>query len=445
MATQVTLNSGSVDSAGSLLLKTNGTTTAVTIDASQNVGVGVTPAVRLDVSGAASTNGDARFVAKVADTSAVAQGNGGGIMFRGVYTGTTLVDAAGIQAYKINATDNNYSYGLAFSTRADGGNLTTNMRLNESGNLGLGVTPSAWRNLFNVVQSGASSSFVGQTNSNTTYVSSNWYSTSGGTDTRIAAGYASQYYQDSGQHVWRTAATSTAGSAITFTQAMTLDASGNLGVGTSSPNGRLELSGTGPVILRLNDTATNYWQLESNSYLAFNRGGTERARIDSSGNWLVGTTVMPNSSTAGMAYNRGSTFLSLSCGATTTSVTQLYFTNGNGTVGSISTSGSLTSYNVSSDYRLKNTISPMTGALAKVSLLKPCTYKWNSDGSNGEGFIAHELAEVVPNAVTGAKDAVDKDGKPVYQGIDVSFLVATLTAAIQELKAEFDAYKASHP
>jgi hypothetical protein len=87
----------------------------------------------------------------------------------------------------------------------------------------------------------------------------------------------------------------------------------------------------------------------------------------------------------------------------------------------------------------------MTGALAKVALLKPCTYKWNADGSVGEGFIAHELAEVCPSAVTGEKDAVDENGKIKPQGIDVSFLVATLTSAIQELKAELDAYKASHP
>ena len=87
----------------------------------------------------------------------------------------------------------------------------------------------------------------------------------------------------------------------------------------------------------------------------------------------------------------------------------------------------------------------MTGALAKVALLKPCTYKWNFNGSDGEGFIAHELAEVCPQAVTGEKDEVDADGKPVHQGIDTSFLVATLTAAIQELKAEFDAYKSTHP
>jgi hypothetical protein len=114
-------------------------------------------------------------------------------------------------------------------------------------------------------------------------------------------------------------------------------------------------------------------------------------------------------------------------------------------VGNISVTTSATAYNTSSDYRLKENIVPMVGALAKVSLLKPVTYSWRIDGSNSEGFIAHELAEVVPDCVTGEKDAVDVDGKPVYQGIDTSFLVATLTAAIQELNAKFEEYKASHP
>ena len=87
----------------------------------------------------------------------------------------------------------------------------------------------------------------------------------------------------------------------------------------------------------------------------------------------------------------------------------------------------------------------MTGALAKVAQLKPVTYKWKADGSDGQGFIAHELQAVVPDCVTGEKDAVDENGNPKYQGVDTSFLVATLTAAIQELKAEFDAYKTTHP
>jgi len=111
--------------------------------------------------------------------------------------------------------------------------------------------------------------------------------------------------------------------------------------------------------------------------------------------------------------------------------------------GYISNTNTATTYNTSSDYRLKNTIAPMTGALAKVALLKPVTYKWNVDGSDSQGFIAHELQEVVPECVTGEKDAVetytDEDGneqtRPVYQGIDTSFLVATLTAAIQEQQA----------
>ena len=70
-----------------------------------------------------------------------------------------------------------------------------------------------------------------------------------------------------------------------------------------------------------------------------------------------------------------------------------------------------------------------------MALLKPVTYKWNIDGSSSQGFIAHELAEVVPDCVSGEKDAVDADGNIKPQGIDTSFLVATLTAAIQEQQA----------
>ena len=91
----------------------------------------------------------------------------------------------------------------------------------------------------------------------------------------------------------------------------------------------------------------------------------------------------------------------------------------------------------------------MTGEMATVAALNPVTYTWKADGSAGQGFIAHELQAVVPDCVTGEKDAVetytDEEGneqtRPVYQGIDTSFLVATLTAAIQELKAELDAAK----
>jgi len=157
---------------------------------------------------------------------------------------------------------------------------------------------------------------------------------------------------------------------------------------------------------------------------------------------------------AGVAYggkvvimNDGAaTAASLNCihALGTGTMRQIDFFTGSNTsrIGSIESTTSATAYNTSSDYRLKNSIAPMTGALAKVAQLKPVTYKWNVDDSDGQGFIAHELAEVVPDCVSGEKDAVNADGNPEYQGIDTSFLVATLTAAIQEQQALIESLSA---
>jgi hypothetical protein len=256
-------------------------------------------------------------------------------------------------------------------------NGTQKMLLDASGNLGLGVTPSAW----DAAGSGGpvlqiKRGLLFGADSETRLIHNAYYGT--GDFRYIATSVAAtNYQQTSGQHRWYNAPSGTAGNAITFTQAMTLTADGEL---------------------------------------------------------LVGTTSNPNSAkiAIGPTFNNG---ISIESGGTGVSMSQLLFRNPNGIVGSVTTSGSATSYNTSSDYRLKNTIAPMTGALTKVAQLKPVTYKWNVDGSDGEGFIAHELAEVCPSAVTGEKDAVDADGKIKPQGIDVSFLVATLTAAIQEQQA----------
>jgi hypothetical protein len=166
-------------------------------------------------------------------------------------------------------------------------------------------------------------------------------------------------------------------------------------------------------------------------------------RIDSSGNLLVGTTSAILSGQLTIAQRSGSTS-PITCDLYNASTKAIKFGWYGSEIGSISVNagGTAIAYNTSSDYRLKNTIAPMTGALAKVAQLKPVTYKWNADGSNGEGFIAHELAEVVPQCVSGEKDAVDADGNPQYQGIDTSFLVATLTAAIQEQQAIIESLKA---
>ena len=235
---------------------------------------------------------------------------------------------------------------------------------------------------------------------------------------------------------------------------------GNVGIGTSSPVAKLQVyganvSGVGqfrvdsPDVSQItfaisNANQANWYSDGSQTVfgtstatpLVLRTNSTERLRIDSSGNLLVGTTSPPT--TGRIALYSNSTRTIVSQRAATTSNSHIGFYNPNGEVGAIYTNASSTIYSTSSDYRLKNTIAPMTGALARVSALKPCTYKWNADGSDGEGFIAHELAEVVPQCVTGEKDAVDAEGNPVYQGIDTSFLVATLTAAIQEQQAIID-------
>jgi hypothetical protein len=168
--------------------------------------------------------------------------------------------------------------------------------------------------------------------------------------------------------------------------------------------------------------------------------------LDSSGNLLVGTTSSStpvSGFTAEVSAGGSGIYTRINIGhSSSAGVNESFarFLFNSTVIGTITRNGASTvAYNTSSDYRLKENVQPMTGALTTVSALKPVTYTWKADGSEGQGFIAHELAEVVPDCVSGEKDAVDAEGNPQYQGIDTSFLVATLTAAIQELKAIVDA------
>jgi len=273
------------------------------------------------------------------------------------------------------------------------------------------------------------------------------------------------------------------------------DASGNVGIGTSSPNSKLNTYAAANA-LSIQYVATNQNAVSPTAAIGFNvsdssettaacaKGGIgftrnaafgggylafynnnsgaagnfttadEKARIDSSGNLLVGTTsgdpiggkvtgTVINPGTVQVMANNIEGFKVGRYNGTGI-LQQLFYHNGTtlSVVGNITTNGSTAAYNTSSDYRLKYDVQPLVSGLKIVSSLKPVSYKWKVDDSDGEGFIAHELQEIVPLAVNGEKDATDAEGNPVYQGVDYSKIVVHLVSAIQELKAELDAAKA---
>ena len=152
--------------------------------------------------------------------------------------------------------------------------------------------------------------------------------------------------------------------------------------------------------------ASGYGPVNANSY-----------QISAAGSYSINCHVSGTASGQGYAYFAyNASYLG--------SITQ------NGTTGVL--------YNITSDYRLKENITPISTGLSKVLALNPVTLDWTSDKSTDSGFIAHEFQAVIPHSVTGEKDAIDENGKPVYQGMDNSGVIPFLVAAIQELKAEVD-------
>jgi len=127
----------------------------------------------------------------------------------------------------------------------------------------------------------------------------------------------------------------------------------------------------------------------------------------------------------------------LHCSNTGTAENSLIvFNNGNGTVGTIKTNSSATSFNTSSDYRLKENVNYTWDATTELKKLKPAKFNFKADASTTvEGFLAHEVSSIVPIAVAGDKDGVDENGDPEYQGIDQSKLVPLMVKTIQELEA----------
>ena len=243
--------------------------------------------------------------------------------------------------------------------------------------------------------------------------------------------------------------------------AITIDSSEQVGIGTTSPAFKLEVNkGSAGDIARFTDgvnantviktsgSVTTFGP-DTNNSLAFQQNDTERMRIDTSGRLLVGTTSPYSSGNQSSIHinvdgvGTGAGAIMSECASTSLTFHQ-HYRNGNGGVGGIGTTGSSTQFTTSSDYRLKENVVEMTNATDRLKQLQPKRFNFIADADTTvDGFLAHEVSNIVPEAITGEKDEIetytDDDGneqtRPVYQGIDQSKLVPLLVKTIQELEA----------
>jgi hypothetical protein len=283
-------------------------------------------------------------------------------------------------------------YSFSFSKRVSS-TTTDLMTLTDSGNLGLGVDPSAWGSGGNLdLPSGGGVSFgsSGGVIASNAYYNAGWkYKTN-----QYAVKYDQQ--QNAGQHQWYTAPSGTAGDPITFTQALTLDASGNL---------RIALTGAAYNTERL--TVFKSGNAEAAAFV--NEAGANNYTIAVSNRATTGDNLFAVFATESSDTTRGSIVYNRAAG--------------------------LVAYNTTSDYRAKDIIGLVQNPGATIDALKVYEGVMNGATRSRPMLIAHEAQEHAPYAVSGVKDEVNEDGTPKFQQMDVSSLVPLLIAELQSLRA----------
>ena len=455
--TNITISGGTISSTGAIT--GSGTTNYVTkftgassignsliFDNGTNVGIGqISPSYKLDV----QDNGVSGIVdvASFSVTGNGGSGRGVGILI-GAAGSSNSVQVARLVGYQELANPVAVAASFAIQVANASGTLTERLRITQAGNLLIGSTTDNGSRLqvtgaatfTSTLQAGAITSSVATGNgsfyiNNASLTNKNWtlIPSTSGAETDLLFFYTG----------------ASAGTRMTITNG------GNVGIGTSTPTtyslaGRhLELNdaGGGYAFYHCNTTnvksffATNEsaggsaLYTYSNHYLGFGTNNTERMRITSSGQVLIGQTAASGSSN-GIYFRVGiesgfivTNDIALQLGRLGSTGDIQSFYSGTTRVGTISVSSTNTSYNTSSDYRLKEDLKDYSG-LDIVGKIKTYDFAWKIDKSRNYGVIAHEVAEVMPYVVMG-----EKDGE-FYQGVDYSKLVPILIKSIQELQAK---------
>lgn len=395
------------------------TTERMRIDSSGNVGIGTSsPSAKLDVNGAVSVSGDGSDVAIYMNGSDAIRNTGtGSIMYLDVAAGSST------QGQFVFRSSNAY---------------TERMRIDSSGNVGIGITPSGSNTGVGYASIQVKTWWL-QAAGEYSFNYTNAYDAGSGVK-YITSGAATAYTSEQGVHIWQTAPTGTFGNSVTFSERMRIANNGNVGIGTSSPGAKLQIyeptsaaaqirvlaNGGQQAALQLAGNGTTfgttsfdifqdggsdaYVNNRANASLQFRTNDTERMRITSSGNVGIGTNAP-----ATLCHINGT----------------IRYTNrpAAGTITAIGYDANGDLKNSSSSLRYKHDINDYDKGLDTVLQLRPVTFKFNGETRENSGFIAEEVDALGLNEVM----LYDEENRP--DGVLYSNMVALLTKAIQEQQA----------
>jgi hypothetical protein len=346
-----------------------------------------------------------------------------------------------------------YSSGIATYTNTAlhiGTNNAIRMTITGGGNIGVGVIPAAWASpaAGKVIQLGNRASIFSYNNQ--TYDTGLNLYFDGANYKYLETATASLFRQNSdGGFIFYNAVSGTAGNTISLDSRFTIAPDGKIGLGTDNPlreavlyrssgevhfkiaNGTTGQGTTDGFDIAIDSSGNAYLIQRENATMNFLTNGTERMRISSGtggGTVLIGRTVSPGSSYTLAVQEAMAMYINANGN------NMVNFFNQSGTyVASIVINSSTVSYGTGSDYRLKEDLKDFDG-LSLLSKIKFYDFKFKEEGDRMTGVIAHELQEVVPYAVSGQKDEVDKEGNNKIQNVDYSKLVSIQGRAIQQLE-----------